>query len=43
MQRRKARIVTKEYSQKYGVDYHQIFAPVARLETTDGYCCATWI
>lgn len=25
--------MAKGYSQKYGIDYHQIFAPVARLET----------
>lgn len=33
IQRRKARIMAKSYSQKYGVDYYQAFAPVARLET----------
>ncbi|KAI5351719.1 hypothetical protein L3X38_004610 [Prunus dulcis] len=29
----KARLVGKRYSQKYGVDYTEVFAPVARIDT----------
>lgn len=29
----KARLVTKGYAQRFGVDYNEVYAPVARWDT----------
>ena len=29
----KARLVAKEYTQQHGIDYTKVFAPVARMDT----------
>ena len=33
LEKRKARIVAKGYMQQYGRDFHETFAPVARLDS----------
>lgn len=34
----KARLVAKSYVQRHGVDFDEVFAPVARMETTTDHC-----
>lgn len=33
VERLKARLVVKDYKQKPGIDYYEVFAPIARLDT----------
>lgn len=33
VQRYKAKLVSKGYAQEFGVDYEEVFSPVARMET----------
>jgi hypothetical protein len=33
IKKHKARLVVKGYKQQYGVDYEDVFAPVARIKT----------
>lgn len=39
VEKHKARLVAKGYSQKYGVDYNEVFAPVTRWDTNRTILC----